>query len=205
MNNEFQEYKRLNEAQMRPYVEGETLDAAVSVSDADKEAGSPKVGDMIARNPDNHEDQWLVAQDYYEKNFEPYEKPFRRKLNLSNKPISKDSTIDWWSEIEAHLPQEEKTRFSIRDCFTHPEKTAVKKLLTAGMYGEFYEMCAHLALKGFTPPNGKYVEMQRGKKEEFNIALIKEKHLALIPDEVLSEMANDILESFSLSEDDEKN
>ena len=43
----------------------------VSISDADLKAGSPKIGDMIARNPKNHLDQWLVAKDYFEDNFEP--------------------------------------------------------------------------------------------------------------------------------------
>jgi uncharacterized protein YozE (UPF0346 family) len=26
---------------------------------------------MIARNPKNHDDQWLVAKQYFEDNFEP--------------------------------------------------------------------------------------------------------------------------------------
>ena len=42
----------------------------VSVSDADKGAGSPKPGDMIARNPKNHDDKWLVAAKYFADNFE---------------------------------------------------------------------------------------------------------------------------------------
>ena len=55
---------------MRPYVLGETLSERVSISPADKDAGSPKVGDMIARNPKNHDDQWLVAKKYFEENLE---------------------------------------------------------------------------------------------------------------------------------------
>jgi hypothetical protein len=43
----------------------------VSISAPDKEAGSPKSGDMIARNPKNHDDQWLVAAQYFADNFEP--------------------------------------------------------------------------------------------------------------------------------------
>jgi hypothetical protein len=31
----------------------------------------PKEGDMIARNPKNHKDQWLVAAQYFADNFEP--------------------------------------------------------------------------------------------------------------------------------------
>lgn len=43
----------------------------VSVSDADLEAGSPKAGDMIARNPQNPADRWLVAAKYFRDNLEP--------------------------------------------------------------------------------------------------------------------------------------
>lgn len=67
----FQQYRRKQIAELRPFVEGETLSDRVSVSPADKEAGSPKAGDMIARNPKNHEDQWLVAAQYFADNFEP--------------------------------------------------------------------------------------------------------------------------------------
>lgn len=68
---EFTQYKRKQIAELRPFVEGETLPAGVSVSEVDQKNGSPKVGDMIARNPVNHEDQWLVAKEYFEANFEP--------------------------------------------------------------------------------------------------------------------------------------
>lgn len=43
----------------------------VSISQADLENGSPQIGDMIARNPKSHDDQWLVAKKYFEDNFEP--------------------------------------------------------------------------------------------------------------------------------------
>ena len=43
----------------------------ISVSDQDLRNGSPKIGDMIARNPKNHLDQWLVAEQYFKDNFEP--------------------------------------------------------------------------------------------------------------------------------------
>jgi len=42
----------------------------VSISVEDLANGSPKIGDMIARNPKNHNDQWLVAQQYFSDNFE---------------------------------------------------------------------------------------------------------------------------------------
>ena len=67
---EFKQYRRKGIIEMRPYLDGEILSEKISISDADKQNGSPKVGDMIARNPKNHDDQWLVAKDYYEDNFE---------------------------------------------------------------------------------------------------------------------------------------
>ena len=42
----------------------------VSISAEDLKNGSPKIGDMIARNPKNHNDQWLVAEKYFKDNFE---------------------------------------------------------------------------------------------------------------------------------------
>jgi hypothetical protein len=69
MDDEFKAYKRIGEANARPYRPGEALSDRVSISPADQEAGSPKAGDMIARNPDNHDDQWLIAGDYFAKNF----------------------------------------------------------------------------------------------------------------------------------------
>lgn len=54
---------------MRPYVMGEDL-TGVSISAADSFNGSPRVGDMIARNPKNPEDKWLVSEEYFVDNFE---------------------------------------------------------------------------------------------------------------------------------------
>lgn len=71
----FRKYRRSQIAELRPYVVGEDLlqPVAVSISAPDREAGSPKPGDMIARNPKNHADQWLVAAKYFADNFEAYE------------------------------------------------------------------------------------------------------------------------------------
>lgn len=72
---EFKRYRRTKITELRPYEPGEVLSDRVSISQADIENGSPKEGDMIARNPTNHDDQWLVAKDYFEVNFEPEEIP----------------------------------------------------------------------------------------------------------------------------------
>ena len=63
-------YKRKGLSEMRPYQIGEDV-TDVSISDYDRENGSPKLGDMIARNPNDHDDQWLVAEKYFLDNLEP--------------------------------------------------------------------------------------------------------------------------------------
>lgn len=55
---------------MKEYREGDDI-SRVSISKADLENGSPKPGDMIARNPKDHSDQWLVAEKYFQDNLEP--------------------------------------------------------------------------------------------------------------------------------------
>jgi hypothetical protein len=67
---EFKQYRRKQIAELRPYLPADDL-SGVSISAPDKAAGSPKHGDMIARNPQNHSDQWLVAAKYFADNFEP--------------------------------------------------------------------------------------------------------------------------------------
>lgn len=66
---QFKEYRRSQIAELRPYISGEDL-YGVSISMADRLEGSPKEGDMIARNPKNHADMWLVARQYFADNFE---------------------------------------------------------------------------------------------------------------------------------------
>ena len=64
---DWKKYRRTNIAEMRPYIKGETLEG-ISVSDVDY---PPTDMGMIARNPQNHMDQWYVARKYFEENFEP--------------------------------------------------------------------------------------------------------------------------------------
>lgn len=81
----FKKYKRKQIAELRPITTEDLLqfvrkgclivsDSAnrivVSISEQDLLNGSPKEGDMVARNPKNHLDQWLVAKKYFEDNFE---------------------------------------------------------------------------------------------------------------------------------------
>lgn len=66
----WKQYRRKGLSELRPYIEGENIDH-VSIADVDIKNGSPKSGDMIARNPNNHLDQWLVEQQYFMDNLEP--------------------------------------------------------------------------------------------------------------------------------------
>lgn len=71
---DYKQYRRKELAELRQVTEAECADntslANVSISQVDLDNGSPKVGDMIARNPKNHNDQWLVAEQYFKDNFE---------------------------------------------------------------------------------------------------------------------------------------
>ena len=63
-------YRRTAIAEMADWTPGFDM-TGVSISEADRSAGSPKRGDKIARNPANREDRWLVAAAYCADNFEP--------------------------------------------------------------------------------------------------------------------------------------
>ena len=57
-------YLKTASQEMRPYVPGEDL-TSVSVNAED----TPELGGMIARNADNHKDQWYVGKEFFEKNY----------------------------------------------------------------------------------------------------------------------------------------
>lgn len=62
---EWKQYRKRGVAEMRPHIPGEDM-TGISVSAHD----TPEPGGMIARNPDNHADQWYVAKAFFEKNYE---------------------------------------------------------------------------------------------------------------------------------------
>lgn len=66
---DYKQYKRKGLSEMTPWVSGLKIDD-VSISQADLDNGSPQSGDMIARNPKDHSDKWLVAKQYFEDNLE---------------------------------------------------------------------------------------------------------------------------------------
>ena len=65
----WKKYRRLGVAEMTEWDKDMDM-TNISVSDADIKNGSPKPGDMIARNPKNHNDKWLVAEKYFKSSFE---------------------------------------------------------------------------------------------------------------------------------------
>lgn len=58
-------YRKRSIQEMRPYILGEDL-SKISVSKED----TPEVGGMIAKNPNNPDDQWYVAKKFFEDNYE---------------------------------------------------------------------------------------------------------------------------------------
>lgn len=69
MSIEIKHYRKKQTQPMFPWFPEYDMDG-VSVSDADKRKGSPKPGDMIAMNPLNPGDQWLVAEQFFKDNYE---------------------------------------------------------------------------------------------------------------------------------------
>lgn len=69
MTDKYKRYRRIAIAEMADWEPGFDM-TGVSISAADVDAGSPKQGDKIARNPANHKDKWLVAASYFAANFE---------------------------------------------------------------------------------------------------------------------------------------
>ncbi len=65
----YRQYKRLGVSELTPWTEDIDM-SGVSVSKEDVNNGSPLAGDMIARNPANHLDKWLVAKKYFDDNLE---------------------------------------------------------------------------------------------------------------------------------------
>lgn len=102
----------------------------VSVSASDREAGSPKLGDKIARNPKNNDDQWLVAAQYFADNFEPiaamkgeavpdaFERRQLYNPHAQWEPCSRHEATDHWDK---------KSGYEYRALYTHPAPDATRR------------------------------------------------------------------------------
>lgn len=66
----YKKYRKKQLQEMRPYNPHELLSDSVSISESDRLNGSPKLGDMIAVNPNDPTDQWLVAEKFFKDNYE---------------------------------------------------------------------------------------------------------------------------------------
>lgn len=63
-------YRKKNVQPMMPWEPDMSMEF-VSISEADKNNGSPKAGDMLAVNPNDPTDMWIVAKKFFEENYEP--------------------------------------------------------------------------------------------------------------------------------------
>jgi len=65
----YRRYRRTQQAWLAEWTPDVDM-SRISISAEDRAAGSPRDGDMIACNPANHADQWLVSAAYFAGNFE---------------------------------------------------------------------------------------------------------------------------------------
>jgi hypothetical protein len=101
---EYNKYRRTQIAEMADWQPGFDM-RNVSVSNADASAGSPKLGDKIARNPANHDDRWLVAKAYFEANFEAAASPTEERP-AESLPLENLSPIgELWAEYHNDKPE----------------------------------------------------------------------------------------------------
>lgn len=66
---QFQNYSRITVVEMRPYVVDEDM-TDIYVDAVLAEHGHPKEGDMIARNPRDRDEMWLMTRENFVSNFE---------------------------------------------------------------------------------------------------------------------------------------
>lgn len=62
-------YRKSKSTEMTRWVTGFDMEG-VSIADTAIAKDSPKDGDMIARDPNNHDDRWLVDAAYFKANYD---------------------------------------------------------------------------------------------------------------------------------------
>lgn len=72
--------ERIGQIEVREYVRGDQARHAISISEADLKLPT-LVGGFVARNPDNHADQWYIARDYFNKHY-------RIPVDVSERPCT---------------------------------------------------------------------------------------------------------------------
>jgi hypothetical protein len=92
------EYIKKNGQPMFPW-ELDTDMTGVSISEADKNNGSPKQGDMIAVNPNNTSDKWLVAKKFFEDNYVENKISEKTLVNTDSNGAKKNvKDIEFWGD-----------------------------------------------------------------------------------------------------------
>jgi DNA-binding transcriptional regulator YiaG len=119
----WKKYNRTNVAEMRKYVPGEDL-SNISVSKID----NPIIDmGMIARNPENHEDKWYVAKEYFSNNFEEVITQRRRivetETNYNASPARRRIKADINEEIRKSISK------AIKEEGRNKNKTEMKTII----------------------------------------------------------------------------
>lgn len=100
-------YVKNTPTEMRPWQEGDNLDK-VSISDADRSSGSPKPGDMIAWDPKNTSDQWLVSKEYFEAYY--VELPLETQAHAQDRSEEVEKARRFREEEQRKANQQEKEK-----------------------------------------------------------------------------------------------
>jgi len=106
----YKQYIKISVTEMAEWYEGFNMDK-VSISVGDVKNGSPKKGDMIARNPETPETKWLVSEKYFKENFalKNYE------INVATLPPDLDiqSFVEKWNKQQPKMFTNTATKYSI--------------------------------------------------------------------------------------------
>jgi|GEM_PF-1567892 len=127
---EFKHYRRKSVSEMRPYIKGELLGNNVSISDADRKNGSPKVGDMIARNPKNHVDKWLVSMEYFIENLELINQKTPHQERMVTEESELNEKIMNCPECKAKMKENKKLSRYIWECLNCLQRYFILKTST---------------------------------------------------------------------------
>ena len=92
------EYIKKKGQPMFPWAEDVDM-TGVSISEDDKNNGSPKQGDMIAVNPTNTLDKWLVSKQFFEDNYVENRISEKTLVNTNSNGAKKNiKDIQFWGD-----------------------------------------------------------------------------------------------------------
>jgi len=70
---EWKKYRKTGIAEMKPLLHKDWNPRTLNLSVADRANGHPKMGDMLARDPLNHSDRWVVSGTFFRSHYVPLE------------------------------------------------------------------------------------------------------------------------------------